>query len=94
MTVALQAYVICPLNFKLNILYSFIKSHLTNKVVVFCSSCKQVRRLVVSRSQPTPLSSSNRQPPTPHICTILSLTLSWAMDACRLFSAAPLCPFG
>ncbi len=41
----LQAYVVCELPQKLDILYSFIKTHLTVKVIVFVSSCKQVRRL-------------------------------------------------
>lgn len=39
----MQAYIPCPLEKKLDILYSFVKSHLTNKTLVFVSSCKQVR---------------------------------------------------
>lgn len=38
-----QHYVVCELDKKLDILWSFIKSHLQSKVLVFMSSCKQVR---------------------------------------------------
>ncbi|CAG8544694.1 5589_t:CDS:10 [Ambispora leptoticha] len=38
-----QHYIICPLPQKLDYLFSFIKSHLKSKVLVFLSSCKQVR---------------------------------------------------
>jgi ATP-dependent RNA helicase DDX10/DBP4 len=38
-----QNYVVCRLHDKLDVLYSFIKSHLKNKIVVFLSSCAQVR---------------------------------------------------
>ncbi|EMD36799.1 hypothetical protein CERSUDRAFT_114703 [Gelatoporia subvermispora B] len=38
-----QHYVVCELDKKLDILWSFIKSHLQNKTLVFMSSCKQVR---------------------------------------------------
>ncbi|THH26515.1 hypothetical protein EUX98_g7671 [Antrodiella citrinella] len=38
-----QHYVVCTLDKKLDILWSFIKSHLQNKTLVFMSSCKQVR---------------------------------------------------
>ncbi|KDQ56841.1 hypothetical protein JAAARDRAFT_131946 [Jaapia argillacea MUCL 33604] len=38
-----QNYIICPLDQKLDILWSFIKSHLQSKTLVFMSSCKQVR---------------------------------------------------
>ena len=38
-----QNYVVCRLHEKLDVLYSFIKSHLKNKIVVFLSSCSQVR---------------------------------------------------
>ncbi|KAG4090799.1 P-loop containing nucleoside triphosphate hydrolase protein [Neocallimastix lanati (nom. inval.)] len=38
-----QKYLVCELNEKLNILYSFIKTHLKSKILVFLSSCKQVR---------------------------------------------------
>ena len=39
----LQAYVICELQEKVNVLWSFIKSHLRSKVIVFLSTCKQVK---------------------------------------------------
>lgn len=38
-----QHYVVCTLDKKLDILFSFIKSHLQSKTLVFMSSCKQVR---------------------------------------------------
>ncbi|KAL5478435.1 DBP4 [Sanghuangporus weigelae] len=38
-----QHYVVCELDEKLNVLWSFIKSHLQSKVLVFFSSGKQVR---------------------------------------------------
>jgi ATP-dependent RNA helicase DDX10/DBP4 len=38
-----QAYVICNLQDKLNLLYSFIRTHVHAKVIVFVSSCKQSR---------------------------------------------------
>jgi len=38
-----QKYITCELYEKLNILYSFIKTHLKSKILVFLSSCKQVR---------------------------------------------------
>lgn len=38
-----QHYVVCPLDKKLDILWSFIKTHLQSKILVFISSCKQVR---------------------------------------------------
>lgn len=43
-----QHYLVCNLPQKLDILFSFIKTHLQAKVLVFLSSCKQVR----SRSRP------------------------------------------
>lgn len=39
----IQHYMLCTLDKKLDILWSFIKSHLQSKVLVFLSSCKQVR---------------------------------------------------
>jgi ATP-dependent RNA helicase DDX10/DBP4 len=39
----LQAYSVCQLPSKLDVLYSFVRSHLQSKTVVFFSSCKQVR---------------------------------------------------
>jgi ATP-dependent RNA helicase DDX10/DBP4 len=38
-----QNYLVCQLYEKLDILYSFVKSHLHSKCLVFLSSCKQVR---------------------------------------------------
>ncbi|RCI01879.1 ATP-dependent RNA helicase dbp4, partial [Rhizopus stolonifer] len=38
-----QHYVTTPLDKKLDVLYSFIKTHLKNKTIVFLSSCKQTR---------------------------------------------------
>ena len=38
-----QSYLSCQLPDKLNILFSFIRSHLTCKSIVFLSSCKQVK---------------------------------------------------
>lgn len=38
-----QSYAPCELDQKINSLYSFIRSHLKSKVVVFFSTCKQVR---------------------------------------------------
>ena len=38
-----QSYIICNLQDKLTTLYSFIKSHLSSKIVIFVSSCKQVK---------------------------------------------------
>lgn len=37
-----QHYMVCELDKKLDLLYSFIKMHLKVKVLVFMSSCKQV----------------------------------------------------
>ena len=39
----IQSYLVCELPEKLNTLYSFIKSHLSTKMIVFLSSCKQVK---------------------------------------------------
>jgi ATP-dependent RNA helicase DDX10/DBP4 len=38
-----QHYILCPLDQKLSVLWGFIKTHLQSKVIVFMSSCKQVR---------------------------------------------------
>jgi hypothetical protein len=38
-----QAYVICNLQDKLNLLFSFIRTHVHSKTIVFVSSCKQSR---------------------------------------------------
>ncbi|XP_029851614.2 probable ATP-dependent RNA helicase DDX10 [Ixodes scapularis] len=38
-----QSYTVCDLHNKLNLLWSFIRSHLKQKILVFLSSCKQVK---------------------------------------------------
>jgi ATP-dependent RNA helicase DDX10/DBP4 len=38
-----QTYVVCRLQDKLNLLYSFVRTHLAAKTIVFLSSCKQSR---------------------------------------------------
>lgn len=38
-----QNYIVCPLHEKLDVLFSFIKSHLKSKIIVFMSTCAQVR---------------------------------------------------
>ncbi|KAI9216587.1 P-loop containing nucleoside triphosphate hydrolase protein [Blastocladiella britannica] len=38
-----QAYIVAPLPDKLDLLWSFLKTHLQHKSIVFMSSCKQVR---------------------------------------------------
>ncbi|KAH9381259.1 hypothetical protein HPB48_003240 [Haemaphysalis longicornis] len=38
-----QSYVVCELHDKLNLLWSFIRNHLKQKILVFLSSCKQVK---------------------------------------------------
>ncbi|THV08033.1 DEAD-domain-containing protein [Dendrothele bispora CBS 962.96] len=38
-----QHYLVCTLDQKLSILWSFIRAHLQSKILVFMSSCKQVR---------------------------------------------------
>ena len=38
----IQNYVICKLSEKLDVLFSFIKSHLHSKIIVFFSTCAQV----------------------------------------------------
>ncbi|XP_069747393.1 probable ATP-dependent RNA helicase DDX10 [Narcine bancroftii] len=40
-----QNYVVCELHQKVNMLYSFMKSHLKKKTIVFFSTCKQVQYL-------------------------------------------------
>ena len=39
----IQNYVVCPLHEKMDLLFSFIKSHLKSKIIVFMSTCSQVR---------------------------------------------------
>ena len=38
-----QNYIVCPLHKKLDTLFSFLKTHLKSKLIVFLSSCAQVR---------------------------------------------------
>ncbi|XP_078401615.1 putative ATP-dependent RNA helicase DDX10 [Cetorhinus maximus] len=40
-----QNYVVCELQQKINMLYSFVKNHLNKKIIVFFSSCKEVQYL-------------------------------------------------
>ncbi|XP_070688956.1 probable ATP-dependent RNA helicase DDX10 [Pempheris klunzingeri] len=49
-----QSYVVCELHQKVNMLYSFIRSHLKKKIIVFFASCKEVQYLfrVLCRLRP------------------------------------------
>ncbi|CAG2067430.1 unnamed protein product, partial [Timema podura] len=38
-----QSYVVCALEEKLSVLWSFIKMHLKQKILVFMATCKQVK---------------------------------------------------
>lgn len=38
-----QSYILCDLQDKLSVLYSFLRSHTSNKIIIFMSSCKQVK---------------------------------------------------
>ena len=38
-----QAYMVCELQEKVNVVWSFIKTHLRSKIIVFLSTCKQVK---------------------------------------------------
>ncbi|KAG7228914.1 hypothetical protein INR49_008692 [Caranx melampygus] len=38
-----QSYVVCELNQKVNMLFSFIRSHLKKKIIVFFACCKEVQ---------------------------------------------------
>ena len=49
-----QRYVVCPLFEKLNMLFSFVKSHLKTKTLVFVSSCKQVQYIFAAFCQLRP----------------------------------------
>ncbi|XP_061680655.1 probable ATP-dependent RNA helicase DDX10 [Syngnathoides biaculeatus] len=40
-----QSYVVCELHAKVNVLFSFIRSHLKKKIVVFFACCKEVQYL-------------------------------------------------
>lgn len=50
----IQRYMVIPIEEKLNVLYSFIKSHLKCKILVFVNSCKEVRFLYESFRQMKP----------------------------------------
>lgn len=43
-----QSYIVCELEEKLAMLWSFIRNHLKQKIIVFFSSCKQVRFNTIS----------------------------------------------
>ncbi|XP_034736464.1 probable ATP-dependent RNA helicase DDX10 [Etheostoma cragini] len=49
-----QSYVVCELHQKVNMLYSFIRSHLKKKLIVFFACCKEVQYLfrVLCRLRP------------------------------------------
>lgn len=49
-----QSYVVCELHDKMNILWSFLKDHIRSKILIFVSSCKQVRYIheAMKRLQP------------------------------------------
>ncbi|XP_060792145.1 probable ATP-dependent RNA helicase DDX10 isoform X2 [Neoarius graeffei] len=40
-----QSYVVCELHEKVNMLFSFLRSHLQKKIIVFFASCKEVQYL-------------------------------------------------
>ncbi|XP_012714505.1 probable ATP-dependent RNA helicase DDX10 [Fundulus heteroclitus] len=40
-----QSYVVCELHHKVNMLYSFIRSHVKKKIIVFFACCKEVQYL-------------------------------------------------
>jgi hypothetical protein len=42
-----QNYVVCGLEHKLDVLHSFLKSHLKSKTIVFLSSCAQVYTIIL-----------------------------------------------
>ncbi|XP_029285389.1 probable ATP-dependent RNA helicase DDX10 [Cottoperca gobio] len=49
-----QSYVVCELHQKVNMLYSFIRSHLKKKIIVFFACCKEVQYMfrVLCRLRP------------------------------------------
>ena len=57
--VLLQSYVVCELHEKLSFLFSFLKNHPNNKILVFLHTCKQVSSFFhvthVNRSAGKPL---------------------------------------
>ncbi|XP_041088530.1 probable ATP-dependent RNA helicase DDX10 [Polyodon spathula] len=52
-----QNYVVCELHQKVNMLFSFMKSHLNRKVIVFFSSCKESPRAVAQTPFELPAAS-------------------------------------
>jgi superfamily II DNA/RNA helicase len=45
-----QSYIVCDLHEKVNMLWSFIRNHLKQKILVFMASCKQVSVLNMAYS--------------------------------------------
>ena len=43
-----QSYIVCELHEKIDVLWSFLRNHLKHKVLVFMTSCKQVRLMMTS----------------------------------------------
>ena len=56
-----QHYMIVDLHKKMDVLWSFVKSHLKSKVVIFMSSCKQVRKLCRTRLEHLPSPTTKRK---------------------------------
>lgn len=44
-----QSYIVCSLEEKIAMLWSFLRSHLKQKIIVFFSSCKQVCQILFIR---------------------------------------------
>ena len=40
-----QSYIVCKLEEKITLLWSFVRNHLKQKIIVFFSTCKQVRNI-------------------------------------------------
>jgi len=43
-----QNYVVCELHQKINMLFSFLRSHLQKKIIVFFACCKEVSAQTIS----------------------------------------------
>lgn len=41
-----QSYVVCELHEKVNMLFSFLRSHLQKKIIVFFACCKEVNEFL------------------------------------------------
>lgn len=50
-----QSYVVCELHQKVDLLFSFIRGHLTKKIIVFFACCKQVCLIIVVEHDRTQL---------------------------------------